>query len=64
MQGFNIDYDCTVISYGLTYHLIYTFWSIMSSMSSNTRKAVENGAVDNELFNSVKSTVLYNPTLQ
>ena len=30
----------------------------MSSMSSNTRKAVENGAVDNELFNSVKSTVL------
>jgi hypothetical protein len=26
-------------------------------MSSNTRKAVENGAVDNELFNSVTSTV-------
>ena len=36
----------------------------MSSMSSHTRKAVENGAVDNELSNSVKSTVLYNPTLQ
>ena len=30
----------------------------MSSMSSHTRKAVENGAVDNELFNSVKSSLI------
>ena len=30
----------------------------MSYMSSNTRKAVENGAVDNELFNSVKSSLI------
>ena len=30
----------------------------MSSMSANTRKAVENGAVDKELFNLVKSSLI------